>query len=271
MSTKFRHYFIIFAETWWTIMQRERILQIVRPNETIRRPALLSLLREEYPHAKLNTLDWHIHTLIEQGKIFRQGRGAYTVANKESFLSIFTPALPEELSEIGQRLGRKFPLTTTCVWTTSVLHSFVVQQPMITYWLVEAERDAVDAVLDYMLNDAFINGLSIPIIRADDMALMERYTTDQSIMLLAKPLISEAPLLHNDNEVTVPTLEKIMVDLVADTNVFSLFEEELPSLLVDLSHRFLLNQDRLRRYARRRHKLPLLESYLPQLPTHHDS
>lgn len=252
-------------------MQRERILQLVSPNETIRRPALLSLLREEYPNAKLNTLDWHIHTLLEQGKLVKQGRGAYTVANNESSLSIFTPALPKELSEIGQRLRRKFPLTTACVWTTSVLHSFVVQQPMITYWLVEAERDAVDAILDCMLHDAFINGLSIPIIRADDLDLMERYTPDPSIMILVKPLISEAPLLQNDHELTVPTLEKIMVDLVADTNVFGLFEEELPSLLVDLSHRFLLNQDRLRRYARRRHKLPLLASYLPQLPTHHDS
>lgn len=252
-------------------MQRERILQLVGPNETIRRPALLSLLREEYPRAKLNTLDWHIHTLLEQGKLVRQGRGAYTVANNESFLSSFTPTLPEELSEIGQRLGRKFPLTTTCFWTTSVLHSFVVQQPMINYWLVEAERHAVDAILDCMLNDAFISGLLIPIIRADDLALMERYTPDRSIILLVKPLISEAPMLQNDEELTVPTLEKIIVDLVADVNVFSLFEEELPSLFIDLSHRFLLNQDRIRRYARRRHKLPLLESYLPQLPTHHDS
>ncbi|QRQ99499.1 DUF6577 family protein [Dyadobacter sandarakinus] len=247
-------------------MQRERIIEQVRPNETISRLKLLSLLREEYPHAKLNTLDWHIHTLLVQGKLVRKGRGSYAVASNESILSSFTPTLPEELSEIGQRLGRKFPLITTCVWTTSVLHSFVMQQPTITYWLVEVERDEVDAIFNFILNDLFINGLSIPIIRSDDLALMERYTHGRSIMLLVKPLISEAPLRKNDDELNVPTAEKIIVDLVADANVFGFLVEELPSLFADLSHRFLLNQDRLRRYARRRHKLSLFDSYLPQLP-----
>ncbi|MCF2494282.1 DUF6577 family protein [Dyadobacter chenhuakuii] len=248
-------------------MQREKTLQLVKPNETIRRPALLSLLRKEYPRAKLNTLDWHIHTLLEQGKLVRQGRGAYAVSSNKSVLSSFTPTLPQELFEIGQRLGRKFPLVTTCVWTTSILHSFVVQQPTITYWLVEAERDEVDVIFDFILNDVFINRLSIPIIRADDLALMERYTPGRHNILLVKPLISEAPLLQNDQELNVPTLEKVIVDLVADNNIFGLFLAELPSLLVDLTHRFLLNQGRLRRYARRRHKLSLVDSYLPQRPT----
>lgn len=251
-------------------MRPERLVQLVKPNEIIRRPALLSLLSEEYPHAKLNTLDWHIHTLLEQGKLVRQGRGAYTVAGNKSLHSSFTLTLPEELSEIGGRIGRKFPMITTCFWTTSVLHSFILQRGMITYWLVEVEREAVDAILDFMLNDVFINGLSFPVIHADDLTLMKRYTPDRSIVLLVKPLISEAPLMQYDDKLIVPTLEKIIVDLVADANVFGSFGEELSSLFVDLSHRFLLNQDRLRRYSRRRHKLALIEGYLPLLSTSYD-
>lgn len=251
-------------------MQRERLLQTFGSNETIRRPALLSLLSEQYPQAKLNTLDWHIHTLLEQGKLVRRGRGSYTVASDQPVPSEFNPSLPDELIEIGRRLGRKFALTTICIWSTSVLHSFLQQQPFITYWLVETEREAVDSVLDCILHDVVISGLSIPIIRAEDLMLMERYTINTPVVLLVKSLISEAPLQRNSADLTIPTLEKILVDLVADADVFGLFGEELPNLFVPLDRRFILNKDRLRRYARRRHKLPLLNDYLRQLPTRHD-
>lgn len=252
-------------------MQQETLLKAFEPNETIRRPALLSLLSEQYPKAKLTTLDWHIHTLLEQGKLVRRGRGSYSLVANKPLPSQFDPRLPDALAEVGKSLSRKFALTTTCVWSTSVLHSFVQQQPFITYWLVETERDAVDPMLDSMLHDVLKSGLSIPIIRADDLMRMERYSPNTSVMLLIKPLISEAPVQQNKDGLTVPTLEKILVDLVADSSVFGLFGEELPALFLKLDGQFNLNQDRLRRYARRRHKLPLINNYLNHLPTHHDS
>jgi hypothetical protein len=168
-------------------------------------------------------------------------------------------------------MSRKFALTTICVWSTSVLHSFLQQQPFVTYWLVETERDAVDSILDSMIHDSLIRGLSIPVIRANDLILMERYSLNTSVILLVKSLISEAPVQQNRDGLTVPTLEKILVDLVADSDVFSLFMEELPTLFPKLDKQFDLNQDRLRRYARRRHKLSLINDYLTNLPTHHDS
>lgn len=252
-------------------MQQEKLLKAFEPNETIRRPALLSLLSEQYPNAKLTTLDWHIHTLLEQGKLLRRGRGSYAIVANQPLPSSFDPHLPDELVETGKRLGRKFALTTTCVWSTSVLHSFLQQQPFITYWIVETERDAVNSVLDCMIHDSVISKLLVPIIRAEDLMLMERYSPETSIIMLVKPLISEAPVQQNSAGLTVPTLEKILVDLVADTDVFGLFTEELPSLYTKLDSRFILNQDRLRRYARRRHKLALITDYLNYLPTHHDS
>lgn len=252
-------------------MRQETLFKAFEPNENIRRPALLSLLSEQYPNAKLTTLDWHIHTLLEQGKLVRRGRGRYSLVADKPYISQFDPRLPNELVKIGKRLSRKFALTTTCVWSTSVLHSFVQQQPFVTYWLVETERDAVDSILDSMIHDSLIRELSIPVIRANDLTRMERYSPNPNVVLLIKSLISEAPVQQNRDGLTVPTLEKILVDLVADSDVFGLFSEELPSLFPKLDSQFDLNQDRLRRYARRRHKLPLINDYLTNLPSHHDS
>lgn len=252
-------------------MHQETLLKAFEPNETIRRPALLSLLSEQYPQAKLTTLDWHIHMLLEQGKLVRRGRGSYALVADKPGTSQFDPRLPNELVEISKRLSGQFALTTICVWSTAILHSFVQQQPFVTYWLVETERDAVDSILDSMIHDSLIRGLSIPVIRANDLTRMERYSPNTSVVLLIKPLISEAPVQQNRDGLTVPTLEKILVDLVADSDVFGLFTEELASLFPKLDSQFNLNQDRLRRYARRRHKLLLINDYLTNLPTHHDS
>ncbi|GAB3789234.1 hypothetical protein GCM10028818_57370 [Spirosoma horti] len=252
-------------------MQQDTLLKAFEPNKTIRRPALLSLLSEQYPKAKLTTLDWHIHTLLEQGKLVRRGRGSYALVADKPGSSPFDPPLPNELVKISERLSRQFALTTTCVWSTAVLHSFMQQQPFVTYWLVETERDAVDSILDSLILEGLTNGLTIPIYRANDLALMERYRPDTSTILLIKPLISEAPMQQNRNGLTVPTLEKILVDLVADSTEFGLFAEELPALFPQLNNQFDLNQDRLRRYARRRHKLPLINQYLTTLATRHDS
>lgn len=253
------------------MMRQEIILKAFESNETIRRTALLSLLSKQYPKAKLTTLDWHIHTLLEQGRLVRRGRGSYALTADKPGASRFDPHLPSELVEIGKRLSRKFPLTITCVWSTSVLHPFVQQQPFTTYWLVETERDAVDSILDSMIHDSVTSGLSIPIVRANDLTRMERYSPNSSVVLLIKPLISEAPVQQNRDGLTVPSLEKILVDLVADSDVFSLFAEELASLFPKLDSQFNLNQDRLRRYARRRHKLPFINDYLTNLSIHHDS
>lgn len=250
-------------------MQREVILREFGPNETIDRSSLLSLLSEQYPSAKPTTLDWHIHTMLEKGKLVRRGRGSYAVMSDHALLPAFDPSLPNELITIGKRLNRKFALTTLCLWSTSVLHTYVQQQPFITYWLVETEREAVEPVLDCIIHDITIERVlkKVPTVRADDLALVERYNAASPVILLVKPLISEAPLQRNNVGLDVPTLEKLLVDLVADTDVFGLFGEELPSLFTQLNSRFILNLDRLRRYARRRHKLSPVNDYLNQLPT----
>lgn len=253
-------------------MQRKSILQEFEPNRMIGRLALHSVLQREYPNAATATLDWHIHALLEGGQLVRRGRGRYEVATQPLARQTFTPNLPDELTRLGQQLTEQFPLLTTCFWSTAALHSVTIQQPFVAYWLVETERYAVDAVLDAILRQHRQGFLQqAPVLRAEDWRLAQRYNTNAPIALLVKPLISEAPLQQDSNNLNVPTAEKILVDLVADRKVFDLFSEELPNIYTEFDSRFALNLDRLRRYARRRHQLPNIENYLSLLPTGHDS
>ncbi len=248
-------------------MQRRGILQAFEPNRLIPRSALLSALQKEYPKAATATLDWHIHVLLEEGQLVRRGRGRYQVATSPLARQPFVPTLPDELTRLAQQLTRQFPVLTICCWSTANLHSVTIQQPLVAYWLVETERDAVDAVLDTILRQHRVGILrKAPVLRANDVKLAQRYNADSPISLLVKPLISEAPLQQDSSVLTVPTAEKLLVDLVADRNIFDLFAEEIPNVYAEFDSRFALNPDRLRRYARRRHQLPNVENYLNLLP-----
>lgn len=253
-------------------MQHTGILQALGPNSMIKRSALRAALKQAHPNAASTTLDWYIHTLLEAGQLIRRGRGRYEVAGEPLTRKSFVPGLPDELVGLGRHLSEQFPFLTICFWSTATVHSFTIQQPFVAYWLVETERDAVDAVLDAILRHPREGILQMaPVLRAEDLRLAQRYNRDSSISLLVKPLVSEAPLQQDGNGLNVPTAEKILVDLVADRRVFDLFAEELPNIYTDFDSRFALNLDRLRRYARRRHQLPNVENYLSQLPTGYDS
>lgn len=258
------------------MFQNNQLFQPFRPGDTIPKLELISLLRAQYPDAKPATLDWHIYDLVRQGLLARQGRGRYRLVPDQAAKALFIPDVPGGLGRWGKKLNEAFPLLTVCTWSTSALHPFMQQQPFVTYWLIETEREAVDAVLDFVrttqsrtapavVRHSNQSARTLSVVLAADLLLIERYQTNATTFVLVKPLISEAPMQTTTDGLTVPTAEKILVDLLADTDVFNLFSEEVPRLFEGLNERYILNIDRMRRYARRRHKLPILDKYLARL------
>jgi hypothetical protein len=265
--------FLTFADNWVNMFQNNQLFQPFKPGDTIPKPELVSLLRAQYPDAKPATLDWHIYELVRQGLLARQGRGRYQLLPDKGSKVVFLPDIPAELGCWGKKLNEAFPFLTVCLWSTAALRPFMHQQPFVTYWLIETERQALNAVLDFVRvsqnrtapavgqhSDRLAE--TLPVVLAADLSLTERYQPDATTLVLVKPLISEAPIQTTADGLTVPTAEKILVDLLADTDVFNLFSEEVPGLFRAIDERYLLNIDRMRRYARRRHKLPVLDTHL---------
>lgn len=248
------------------MFQNNQLFQPFKPGDTIPKSELISLLRAEYPDAKPATLDWRIYDLVQQGMLIRRGRGLYQVVPDKGSKAVFIPDIPSELGRWRKKLNEAFPLLTVCTWSTAALHPFTQQQPFVTFWLVETEREAVDAVLDFIrANQSRTSAKTLPVALATDLVLTERYQPDARTFVLVKSLISEAPMQTTTEGITVPTAEKMLVDLLADTDVFNLFSEEVPRLFEQLNERYILNIDRMRRYARRRHKLPILDNHLARL------
>lgn len=234
---------------------------------TVSRQELASRLRLLYPTAKPTTIDWHIYGLLQQGWLAKSGRGQYQVVDKAGQSTFGANAqLPKSFNAWLEPLRQEFPYLTICLWTTRWLQPLLMHIPFVEYWLIEVEREAVDAVRGFC-QKTFVTGsdLAVPVVRATDWHVLETYLTDNPTIAIIKPLISEAPL-QPLGSVTTITVEKLLVDLLADSSLFFMYQEELPRIIEGLTEKYVLNVNRLQRYARRRNHLPQLQDLLATLP-----
>lgn len=233
--------------------------------DTIYKKELVSLLSGQYPDAKPSTLDWRIHDLVQRGLLARSGRGRYRIVASDTRSPTFIPGIPDELGGWAAKLAEAFPLLTICLWSTQAMRPYLMHVPSIEYWLLEVDRDAVDSILTFVQSvyGSEQNQVTMPVVRADDLTTMELYLTDATRILLIKPLISEAPLQHVDGVPTI-TAEKLLVDLIADDDLFFMYQEELPRIVEGITTRYIINTDKAQRYARRRNQLPQLNALLTQ-------
>ncbi len=250
-------------------MQANQLAKQFGTIQSIHKPDLVSLLRQAYPDAKPTTLDWHIYDLVKQGLLTRQGRGRYRVVSADNRRVAFAPGIPDELGFLGKKLAEAFPLLTTCLWSTETVQPYLMHVPFVKYWLLEIDRDAVDTVLSFVQSVYSANDVpaTIHIIRASDLATVAPYLTDTARIVLLKPLVSEAPL-QRIGDVTTITAEKLLIDLIADDTLFFMYQEELPRIIQGITARYVINTDKLRRYARRRHQLPQLNRLLLDANAH---
>lgn len=180
------------------------------------------------------------------------GRGKFQLGSQEHF----SPGLPEELIKVHNQLHKDFPYLEVCLWNTSVLNEFTVHQPGRFFNLVEVEKEATESVF-HKLQDS-----GIPVFLQPSSHHFEHYVIDKRDAFIVQPLISEAPL-QIAKGVPTATLEKILVDLLANNPVFYAFQgAELNTLFRNAAVRYTLNENRMLRYAGRRGKTKELLNYV---------
>lgn len=226
--------------------------------EAIPKAALLDCIKDYYGVTKLTTLTWRLHALTQEGVLTRVGFGLYRLNDRPLCWAEPTPAL----RLISNRLKIDIPLATCCVWDTRLLASLMIQQPMKHLQLVEVERDVAESVYnrlrfhgepaDYPPQSVYLY---------EDWLVLSRRGLPDDNPIIIKPLISEAPLRQQGEYVTAP-LEKILVDLLADQEFYHAYREEAETMFRDALARFIVNRDKLRRYARRRNRLQQVQTLL---------
>ncbi len=204
---------------------------------------LVKRLSTRFPDAKAGTLSAKLHRLKREGLVSNVRRGLYAAGSKREF----EPAVSKELAGLFKKLRKRFPyLDSLCVWDSRWLNEFTVHQALSSMAIIESERDAEKAVFEFVkasCSRVFIDPTPKEI---------DNYILGCEKCFVVRPLVTEAPVTSS-GDVPIPKLEKILVDLVCDKDLFVSFQgEELRNIYRRALSDYDMSLSTIRRYASRR-------------------
>ena len=193
---------------------------------------------------KQTTINWRIYKLIDLGILKRVGRGKYSLGEQK----IFTPEITSDIESIYSMVGKQFPYLEKSIWTTKWLNQWMLHIPNTHLIILEVEKEAEENVF-YHLKESRKN-----VFLYTEEGIINKYADDDTDIVIIKNLITDSPL-QNIKTVEVPTIEKIVVDLIVDTELFSAYQgRDLDSIIENAVEYYTINNDKLLRYANRRRK-----------------
>src|SRR5690554_3541670 len=185
----------------------------------------------------------YLSKLKKEGVINAPSRGIYELDGQKPF----QPNISTTLKRLFNKVKREFPYITFCVWNTVWLNDFMRHQPFKNYIVVEVEKDASESVFGFLsetMRNVFLN---------PDEEIFTRYIGNLDEVIIVKNMVSEAPLA-DIQKITVPTLEKLLVDMLIDTSLFSAQQNEKEFIMRSVVEKYTLNELKMRRYAVRRNR-----------------
>ena len=203
-----------------------------------------SSVMEKCTNLSRKTVIWKINQLIKENKAVRVGRGVYLIAQKKKFCLEISNTAREACNVLAESL-KYLEITLT---DTNVLGKLMVLQPFSSIINLEVKKTAVNAVVSTLRKS------KIPAYRKNDFPYLERYV-DSSQPILVRPELSINPTMQKENNVRLATIEKILVDLVCDTDIFGQYQDnELTNIYRNATEIYAINYSQIIKYATARGK-----------------
>lgn len=201
----------------------------------------VGLVRTSDHDVPRSTVRWRLHDMAQRGTLQRLRRGVYTRPDKREFRL----TVADFLASLFHAIREKFPYVELCTWSLDVLRDLTQHYYEWSVPIIEVEKDGQAAIHDFLV------GTGQPAVAYEDLPAVERSFPGQKYVVV-KRLVSEAPVTRC-NDVTVPRLEKLLVDIVQDKNLFGFLEgAETHSIYASAMERYHIQLDTLLRYASRR-------------------
>lgn len=194
---------------------------------------------------------WHIKKLIKQNKLARLSRGLYGKLQKRDFL----PTLTYEMKQLYRDIATEFPLIDIVVYSGSDITSLQHHISANNAIYIEVTKEAAEVVFHYLI-DKKIKAYYKP-----SSNFMSDYVDLADRCVIVKPLVTESPVRKVDG-IFMPTLEKLLVDINADSDFYYLQGIEAYYILENARSLYQLNVPKLLRYASRRGVREKMQSYL---------
>lgn len=216
---------------------------------------LTEFYRSKEPEVKKTTINWRIYNLVQDGVLTRIGRGKFALGTGRAYY----PELTTKQVSLFKKLNAEFPFISICIWSTSVINEFMLQQPGRFYQLIEVEKDGIESVFYYLKEK------NMSVYMDPSAELISRYLIDEREHWIVKPLVSEAPT-QELNGISTITIEKMLVDIFCDPILFSAQQgSEMDQIFKEAIEKYTISESKMLRYASRRRKKPELDHYLNEI------
>ncbi|PRX57372.1 winged helix-turn-helix domain-containing protein [Flagellimonas meridianipacifica] len=211
--------------------------------QTVSKETLLEYIYGEFPKLKKSSINVYLSQLKKEGVIKNPSRGFYSIKGKEGY----QPNVDIKLKRLFNRVKKEFPFAELCVWNTKWLNEFMRHQPFKYYTVLEVEKEVAESVFHAL------NGEGKPVFLEPDAETFQLYISNSSEALIVKQLVSESPL-KKANKVKTPTLEKLLVDMTIDTELYAAQQGELRFIYENAFDKYEVNKNKMKRYAYRRNR-----------------
>ena len=213
---------------------------------------LYNFYANDEPDLKKTTFRWRVYALKNNGVISTLMKGVYTTTIKKDF----KPIIDKKLINLFRKVKNQFPYTEMAIWETSWLNNYMVHQAFSSNIILEVEKDGASAVF------AFLQELYSEVYLNPGKVEVDNYISSGQNNIIIKNLIMTSPLTETE-AITVPRIEKIIVDIFADEGLFVTYQgAELQNIYQEFFNNFNINQSTLRQYASKRHVRDRLISFL---------
>ena len=230
-----------------------KLYKVFRDERTLTTREIMNRLKSFDPEAKEGTLSARLHHLKEEGLVRTVSRGIYALGSKNTF----EPVIPKELKSMFRGIRKQFPfIDSLCIWDSIWLNEFTIHQAFSSIVVVDTERDTEQAVFEY------VRSSYSPVFVSPTPKEVDNYITPSRKSFVVKSLVSESPLMMLDRT-CIPRLEKILVDLVSEADLFIAFQgAELRTIFRRALTEYNMSLSTLRRYSRRRGKLKEIQEFI---------
>ncbi|UUC46771.1 DUF6577 family protein [Flavobacterium cerinum] len=221
----------------------KHISRYFEESERLSKQKLVGSIKKDFPSWSDNTINMYLSKLKKEGIINAPSRGIYEM---DSHIP-FQPNISNNLKRVFNKVKREFPYITFCIWDTVWLNDFMRHQPFKHYVVIEVEKDASESIF------TFLTEINKNVFFNPDEEIFDRYIHNQDEVLIVKNMVSESPLIEKD-KISIPALEKLLVDMLIDIALFSAQQNEKEFIMRSVMQKYTLNELKMRRYAVRRNR-----------------
>lgn len=218
------------------------------------RESLLAFYRHFDPDLNESTFRWRLYYL--------KAKRIITPISQVLFTLNYKPEFKPDVSDVEKmaiKAEKQFPTIKYCIWSTKTISEFMLHIPGKFMTILEVEKDALEPLYDYLKTQNYKNVYIQP-----EEKEIERYIFESEQPIILQSLISKTPIRKVGKIYTI-TLEKLIVDLFCDKNLFIAFQgAELVHIINNIYQRYSINFTTLFHYARRRGKEVDLKNYLAE-------